>query len=424
MSHTSSRGQLIECPLASLGRNTPSMDTTQTYHHPLSSSPLNPQVYQMSRKSPLLSITDDIIYTSTRNNNSKNDSTNLSSTSDCSDYRQLYNNIPSSRNNDNSNLTQSSSSSLSSTEYNKQSVPPQIRNYTPLDSILQYHDRLSPVDEQSNSYCLNQHNISNDNLRNSNSNHNNNISRDQYFLEEKLNSLYIHDAIIRHHPTNNSERYYLEENMDNMCSYPASSNGHEDYLLRGSSPSETSGSDRYFMNRGARQSPAGANTNNTNNKNNNNINSSSGNNNGSYVGQHNNMLLHHHHPSHHKLSSITTKTAGTIPSAVTTNLVDGLTRLGRFSPSLDQGYATLVSPSPSAGGGGGQHTPGPWNKNKGPCRSGPGFDRLPDDAIIRIFQWLNSCELSNLSKVCRRFELLAWKPMLWRTITLKGLYIF
>lgn len=51
MSHTSRRA--IECPLASLGRNTPSLDT-QTYHHPLSSSPLDPQVYQMSRKSPIL----------------------------------------------------------------------------------------------------------------------------------------------------------------------------------------------------------------------------------------------------------------------------------------------------------------------------------------------------------------------------------
>lgn len=417
MSHIR-RGPPIECPLASLGRNTPSMDTTQQYHHPLSSSPLNPQVYQMSRQSPLLSISNNIIYTSNRNNSNININSNAtestsnhkSSTSDCVEYRQLYNNK------NNSNLAQSSPSSLSSSsnEYKQTAAvpPPIIRNYTPLESIIQYHDRLSPVDErssQSNSYCLNQHNnITNDNLRNTNNNNSNN--RDQYFLDDKLNSLYIHDAIIRHHPTNNSERYYLEENMDNMCSYPTSSNGHDDYLLRASSPSETSGSDRYFINRGARQSPAGANN-------------SSGS--GSYVGQHN-MLTHHHHQSHHKSSSFITKTitaattATPIGAGTTNHLVDGLTRLGRFSPSLDQGYATLVSPSPSSGGG--QNTPGPWNKNKGPCRSGPGFDRLPDDAIIRIFQWLNSCELSNLSKVCRRFESLAWKPILWRTITLKGLY--
>lgn len=84
MSHSSRRG--IECPLATLGRNTPSLDT-QTYHHPLSSSPLNPQVYQMSRKSPifqqefemyLLPNTENIINSepprSSRNNNGQIDS--------------------------------------------------------------------------------------------------------------------------------------------------------------------------------------------------------------------------------------------------------------------------------------------------------------------------------------------------------------
>lgn len=52
----------IECPLASLGHNTPSLD--QSYHHPLSTSPLNPEAYQMLRKSqesPILSLDADKI---------------------------------------------------------------------------------------------------------------------------------------------------------------------------------------------------------------------------------------------------------------------------------------------------------------------------------------------------------------------------
>lgn len=140
--------------------------------------------------------------------------------------------------------------------------------------------------------------------------------------------------------------------------------------------------------------------------------------------------------------------------------------MGRFSPSLDQGYATLVSPSPtghhpsSTGGivvcsnpknsspsvvSGGVITsstpattprrgltssssgtvngtaigPPPWNR-KGPYRCGPYFDRLPDEAVVRIFSWLDSCELCNVARVCRRFEQLAWRPVLWKCITLRG----
>lgn len=97
MSHTSMRG--IECPLAQLGRNTPSLDT-QTYHHPLSSSPLNPQVYQMSRKSPILQ-----------------------------QEFEMYH--------------------LPNSEPIINSQPPRsARNHTQIDSLLSYHDRLSPVIER------------------------------------------------------------------------------------------------------------------------------------------------------------------------------------------------------------------------------------------------------------------------------------
>lgn len=99
MSHSSRRG--IECPLALLGRNTPSLDT-QTYHHPLSSSPLNPQVYQMSRKSPILQ-----------------------------QEFEMYH-LP---NTDRMNMN------------NQQ--PRSSRNHTQqIDSLLSFHDRLSPVIER------------------------------------------------------------------------------------------------------------------------------------------------------------------------------------------------------------------------------------------------------------------------------------
>lgn len=97
MSHTSRRG--IECPLALLGRNTPSLDT-QTYHHPLSSSPLNPQVYQMSRKSPILQQEFEMYH--------------LPNT-------QRIMNAP---------------------------QPRLTRNHTQIDSLLSFHDRLSPVIER------------------------------------------------------------------------------------------------------------------------------------------------------------------------------------------------------------------------------------------------------------------------------------
>lgn len=63
MSHkTSSRRTTdLECPLASLGRNSNAVRdqlAAAHYHHPhpLSSSPLDPQAYKMSRKSPNLSL--------------------------------------------------------------------------------------------------------------------------------------------------------------------------------------------------------------------------------------------------------------------------------------------------------------------------------------------------------------------------------
>lgn len=375
MSHTSRRGPPIECPLASLGRNTPSMEPPQTYHHPLSSSPLNPQVYQMSRKSPILNIdSDDIIYTRSHQQDATN---NNGTTGEQQRYRHSC------------NTNAQPYSHRVDTEQQSSYRPPPARNYTPIDAILAYHDRLSPVEERSTSYHgTNEHNGGSGSAGSSTTGHprnSNNVvivnhhNQHPYYLDEKMSSMYIHAASIRHHP-NNTERYYLEDNMDNLCSYPppssriVDSRSSPNFMRRASSPSETSGSDRYMVDGGHRGSPA--------------ILSSSR---GSYVASH-----HRSQPS------------------TSTSLADGMSRFGRFSPSLDQGYATLVSPSPS-----GLQTPGPWNK-KGPCRSGPGFDRLPDEAVLKIFEWLDSCDLCNITRVCRRFESLVWKPVLWRCIKLKG----
>lgn len=422
MSHTSRRVPPIECPLASLGRNTPSLDTSQTYHHPLSSSPLNPQVYQMSRKSPLLNIgsASDCMYTSSTSSSNINQSTQQDHSADSEVLSQHYN-FPSPMNsnvaqhltayNKNSpthRLTNNNPSQINSGLQRHQHPlrPPPQRNYTPLDTIIAYHnERLSPVAERASSsaYHYSSHNRETDHSRR----HNNNVvivnHHDEYFLEDKMDSLYIRSGAIPHPSSSHSnsninnrtttERYFLEDNMTNCGAYSVSSRLESDspnFFRRTSSPSETSGSDRYLIGRENRASPAILSSHNAFRRSTNTTNIT-------------NQLKKIHSPS--STSGIT--------------LSDGLSRLGRLSPSQDQGYATLVSPSPSSG----QQTPGPWNRG-GSCRSGPAFDRLPDDAIVLIFAWLDSCDLCRLARVCRRFEKLAWKPVLWKTITLRGLLRF
>lgn len=106
----------------------------------------------------------------------------------------------------------------------------------------------------------------------------------------------------------------------------------------------------------------------------------------------------------------------------TNYLLDNFTKLGKSSPSLDQGYHTLVSPSP------GSTTPNLWNegnlyKGKKYQIKNNSFDRLSDDLIVKIFSFLSSLDLSVCAKVCRRFDGLVWTPALWRTIQLEGEYI-
>lgn len=106
----------------------------------------------------------------------------------------------------------------------------------------------------------------------------------------------------------------------------------------------------------------------------------------------------------------------------TNYLLDNFSKLGKTSPSLDQGYHTLVSPSP------GSTTPNLWNdgnvyKGKKLQNKNNSFDRLPDELLIKIFAFLQSSDLSVCARVCRRFDTLAWTPALWRTIQLEGEHI-
>lgn len=93
------------------------------------------------------------------------------------------------------------------------------------------------------------------------------------------------------------------------------------------------------------------------------------------------------------------------------------TSLGRTSPCLDQGYHTLVSPSPPCT----RDTVKSKKVHHHPLKHNSCvFDRLSDDIVLKIFSWLPSSDICRISRVCRRWEVLAWEKKLWRTITLSG----
>lgn len=98
------------------------------------------------------------------------------------------------------------------------------------------------------------------------------------------------------------------------------------------------------------------------------------------------------------------------------HLLDNFTKLGKSSPCLDQGYHTLVAPSPAS------IAPSIWSetnsKGKKYHPKNNSFDRLSDELVVRIFSFLSSVDLSICAQVCRRFDTLAWTPSLWRVITL------
>uniref|UniRef100_A0A1B0G6R9 F-box domain-containing protein n=1 Tax=Glossina morsitans morsitans TaxID=37546 RepID=A0A1B0G6R9_GLOMM len=478
MSHQTARRS--ECPLASLGRTGSAVIDSlnglhqSTYHHPLSSSPLDPQVYQMSRKSPDLSIdTDDVIYsanssvlqhsTETTTGGLK-EKANMTVKNIQSGSAQLYNLSRSSsqssldqpgllkckaanfelRNGNYSLNGQSSSSSVDRTTQQQQQQnrsemnSNQQRNFLALGHLIKYgcHERRSNnsgdtedssdanIGGNGTNQCLQRQQGVCCSITSGPSNGATALNSSHYYLEKKMDSLYLGRALPLGSEASNyqSERYYLEDELRTMDNFNESNERVKGGCLMhhhgNSSPSETSGSDRYLLNRTNSPANAFSTSNGLDNY------SCSNNNNSSSS----NLVLDQRY-HHTKVQRLT----------------DNLCSLGRFSPSLDQGYATLVSPSPT---GHHPHTitthsivhhpppttvaaaaavarrhietgPPPWNK-KGPYRAGPYFDRLPDDTIMKLFSWFESCELCNVARVCRRFEQLAWRPLLWKVISLKG----
>lgn len=98
------------------------------------------------------------------------------------------------------------------------------------------------------------------------------------------------------------------------------------------------------------------------------------------------------------------------------HLLDNFTQLGKSSPCLDQGYHTLVAPSPAS------IVPSIWSetncKGKKYHSKNNSFDRLSDELVVKIFSFLSSVDLSICAQVCRRFDTLVWTPVLWRVISL------
>ncbi|XP_055387653.1 F-box/LRR-repeat protein 7 isoform X2 [Condylostylus longicornis] len=531
MTHQTRRGAPpphLECPLASLGRssNTPTSSglelNHQAYHHPLSSSPLNPQIYhQMSRQSPNDDDdTDEILYTSTSSsgqyqelngiiNNSNSQSQNDSS------GMEMYTLSRSSSDSIEPSPAPSSLSSASSasrtknghctTTQNKQQqfqkmnnnncqlrrtvliepirrnrpFPPPRQHLTPSIETILPSSRLKNTDQRicnPNSYINDDHDSTDDCNNNSSSKspsingvnsinsgvgsssggHNGSIedsnntnanntqpysniinhqraaeklgcngvenSNDnghdlqQYYLEQKMDVLYLHGAIrglpigsdINHFK---SEQYFLDESsLSKFCDYNNERNGCD--RLENIIDSETSSSERFLIDR-SRGSPAFINSHphHTPSYTNNSHQSNS------------NISFNEHSPLKNSSSSnqLPSPSFNTHQTKIK-NFSDGLTNIGRFSPSLDQGYATLVSPSPTASA---HQIPGPWTKKiMTRCNnSNIGFDRLSDDIIMKIFSWFDNCELCKVAQVCRRFENLAWRPPLWKFIIIKGEHI-
>ncbi|XP_031626807.1 F-box/LRR-repeat protein 7 isoform X2 [Contarinia nasturtii] len=373
MSHR--RAPPIECPLASLGHNLPS---EHQYRHPLSSSPLNPNDYQMSsRKSPILNIgADGLIQFSAMHETddsmkSTEDVSHLSSAinhshNDTSDYVNIYR-----------HPLQCLSTAGES------------------DSASNYHQKESEDNSEPNENILNIAHKRNDRLlmrncrtKSAMSTYNQTIDcGEPYFLENKMRSLFVHDAHtadrISTYPFAKTERSFDFEYGDSRLKLGRPTR----FIQRPSSPSETSESDRYLLERTSQESPV-------------NMPMSIARNAYNYLS------------NHQRIPSIPSSNGSHI-------LVDGISsRLGRFSPSFDQGYHTLNSPSISAGANTNSqplsHTARGRNKNDNI------FNRLSDDVCIKIFSWLDTVSLSNVSRVCKRFDSLVWRPELWKTITLKG----
>lgn len=369
MSHKSRRPPPIECPLASLGHNSPSS------HHPLSSSPLNPSVYQRTT-SPLLNINSDgiIQYSGgAHETDDSNKSTDEASTSD--------NQMQSSQSTTDIDRTMTG---IGRTSWRSPEIPADALRLTGMASDFGIECKVRGID-----YSLDGNSSLDECYTTPHTHHHQSSRNEQLFIENKMRSFFIQENgrtnggggggggvhyKSKKYPHVKSNRYCLENNLNNRIETLS-----PNYLRRPSSPSETSESDRYLIERTSRESPAPP----------------------VLARSTYNFLANHHRT----------------PSTSSSTFADGLTaHIGRFSPSYDQGYATLMSPSPSS-----TNSTGINMRNRN--RSESVFDKLTDDLCIRILSWVDSCDLSSVSKVCKRFDSLVWRPQLWKIITLKGEHI-
>ncbi|KAF4531428.1 hypothetical protein B566_EDAN004196 [Ephemera danica] len=78
------------------------------------------------------------------------------------------------------------------------------------------------------------------------------------------------------------------------------------------------------------------------------------------------------------------------------------------SPGADQGYHTLVAPSPQASWG------APYSESP--------FDLVPDDVVKHIIYLRNSsiCVIVQHIRYVYRWHTLAWEPRLWRSVAVSG----
>lgn len=371
----------VECPLASLGHNSPSSDHHPAYHHPLSSSPLNPSVYQ-SRISPLLNVNaDGIVQYSSADDASTaagrqlqptvGDLIGTGSSIDNVDYVNC--------NASYRHQIQCYASGLSSDGGGSGGGGASMRAKTKSDRIDSAKE-LNAIDYAIDSNSSLDECYGRPQARNKSSPIIDHSQKAERFLENKMRTLFMRDNANDYKnkfPFVNSERYYLQGNRDNRADNPSSQ-----YIRRPSSPSETSESERYLIGRTSRGSPTPP-----------------------PIGCANYDFL----VNHQRTSSA--------------NSGKHSEHLNRFSPSFDQGYATLVSPSPSGGhssGGGCTVIAQTITQLRNRNRTETAFGKLNDELCAKLFAWLDSRDLCTLSRVCKRFDSLVWQPQLWKAITLKG----
>lgn len=359
MSHHVSEA-VVECPLASLGLHIP-RTLDQSYHHPLSTSPLDPQAYQILRKSqesPIFSpnefkrsnnATDSNTFPPQRNVSTVNGSSVILSRRDLQRIRnQTY-------------------TAFDTTDT---SAPPVALPRTLVQN--------STSDEDTQKYLM-CHKISNLALRD-----------DGTTSDDAVNNYDSHNFSYQNYqniidPT--------DFNYYNVSTSTQINNSSPKLRRRPSSP-DTSGSDRYFLDR-SKGSPAFTSRN-----------------------AMTAIIKPSNDVNRFKPNGINEQTTTTMLNSFLDS--SQLVASERFSPSHDQGYHTLNTPSPPSG-----QQLSLWNnqtniiKRVTPKR-GEGFNRLPNHLVIRIFEWLDSTDLCNLTQVCKRFETLVWNPILWKNITIKG----